>query len=87
MMTRKYAIALVNDYIEELESDVITSRYFAVQVGNVLVDLVKHGTDWDEGIADAFELAAEACYMHAPDDDESQEWLYAVTDRYDDLRP
>lgn len=87
MMSRKYAIALITDHIEELESDVITPRYFAVQVGNVLVDLVKHGTDWDEGIADAFELAAEACYLNAPTDDESQEWLYAVTDRYDDLRP
>lgn len=86
-MNRKYAIALISDYVEELESDVITPRRFAVQVGNVLIDLVCAGTDWDEGIADAFELAAEACYLNAPDDDDTQEWLYKVSDRYDDLRP
>lgn len=86
-MTKSYIIALITDYIEELESGVITPRRFAVNVGNVLVDLVKAGTPWDEAIADTFELAAEACYMAAPHDDESQEWLYTVTDRYEDLRP
>lgn len=86
-MTKDYAVALINDHIEELESEVITPRFFAVEVGNVLADLVKAGTAWDEAIAEAFELAADACFMFAPHDAEAQEWLYRVSDRYEDLRP
>lgn len=86
-MTKDYAIALIGDYTIELESDAITPQLYAVRVGNVLVDLVKYGTAWDEGIANAFELAAEACYMIAPYEDTAQEWLYRISDRYEDLRP
>lgn len=86
-MTTDFAIALIEAYIEEADSRVITTRRLAVNIGNVLIDLVKAGTAWDNRIADAFELAAEACYMIAPTDDESQEWLYQVSDRYEDLRP
>lgn len=85
--TKSYALALIEDHMIELETEVISARRFAVLVGNVLVDLVKHGVPWSEDIANAFELAAEACYMAAPLDDDSQEWLYRVTDRYEDLRP